>query len=65
VSAMGKADNAVSDSSEGSTTATPDKVSGPTLASCLSHHAFSIAEKGWLRCVLVYLVTALQQVQQY
>jgi len=38
VSAMGKAANVVSDSSEASTTATPDKVSGLTLALCLLHH---------------------------
>ena len=36
----GKAANVVSDSSEVSTTATPDKVSGLILASCLVHHAF-------------------------
>ena len=34
MSAMGRADNAVSDSSEVSSAATPDKVSGLTLASC-------------------------------
>lgn len=51
VSAVGKADNTASDSSETSTTATPDKVSRLTLASCVMtiqmafHHAFSLLSK--------------------
>lgn len=62
MSAMGRADNAVLDSSEVSTTATPDKVIGLTLGSL--YHAFSTAESGWCSCFSGYLSAALQQVQR-